>query len=320
MSSKPDKALPTVLLLGAMGYLGRAISRELQERRAFNLVLATRQVGFPTPGNHSEYVYVDLRDVNTLIAAARGADWVVHVANYIGSDVAEMERTNIAGTKRVVQAVVEARAELVYVSTASVYGHGPFRGENESLPIAPASLLSQSRVEAERQVLAAGGTVLRPNLTYGHGDKWFIPTLVAMTQRLNALVESGTSLVSVVSVELLAKIVAELLSGNGRAIKGTALNASEPDPVAVRTVITALEREVGIQFPSANLTAAQALEQAADIGLSLHQVRLLTEDNWFTSSKLWDALPTLSPTGFHLTDNGRKWYADYFRNSVGGKT
>jgi nucleoside-diphosphate-sugar epimerase len=311
--SKPDASVSTVLVLGATGFLGRAISRELQEREAFNLVLAHRRAPCPADADGTDCVHVDLEDMQALREAAKGADWVVHVANYIGRDAAEMGRTNILGTGRVVQAALEARAELIYISTASVYGHGPFRGEDESqLRIAPVSTLSQSRVEAERQVLAAGGTVLRPNLTYGSGDKWFFPTLVSMIRRLNAVVDGGAGLVSVISVEILAQIVAELVSGNGSTIRGTAVNASQPDPVAIRTIVNALECDIGVQPPSANLTAPEALERAADIGLSPHQVRLLSEDNWFDSSRLWNSLPILSPTAFALTDNSRSWYKDYF--------
>lgn len=315
--STADPTLPTVLILGASGFLGRAISKEFHGRGAFNLVLAHRRAAGPSPLDRTNCVQVDLGDKNALAKAARGVDWIVHVANYIGTDAAEMERTNVLGTGQVVQAALEADAELIYISTASVHGHGPFRGEGEEfLHIRPASLLSQSRVEAERRILAAGGTVLRPNLTFGCGDKWFIPTLVTMMKRLNATVDAGSGRVSVISVELLAWIVAELVSGNGRAIKGMAVNASQPEPVAIRTIVSALERDLDFQSPSANLSLAAALERACGIGLSPHQVRLLSEDNWFSSAKLWAALAAESPAEFALSDDSRRWYADYFRKDL----
>ncbi|MBD1539317.1 NAD-dependent epimerase/dehydratase family protein [Arthrobacter sp. S13_S34] len=315
----PDPTLPTVLVLGASGFLGRAISRELHRRGSFNLVLAHRRAAGPSPLDRTNCVQVDLGDKNTLTKAAKGVDWIVHVANYIGTDAAEMERTNVFGTEQVVQAALEADAELLYISTASVYGHGPFRGEEEEiLRVGPISLLSHSRAEAERRILAAGGTVLRPNLTYGCGDKWFIPTLVTMMKRLTATVDAGSGLVSVISVELLAWIVAELVSGNGRAIRGMAVNASQPEPVAIRTIVAALERELEFQIPPGNLSLAAALERAGDIGLSPHQVRLLGEDNWFSSAKLWTALSSEPAPAFALTADSRRWYLDYFRKVLHG--
>lgn len=279
-------------------------------------MLAHRRAVGPSHLDCENWVQVDLGDKSALAKAAKGVDWIVHVANYIGTDAAEMERTNVLGTEQVVQAALEADAELVYISTASVYGRGPFRGQAEEvLRVRPVSLLSQSRAEAERRILAAGGTVLRPNLTYGRGDKWFIPALVTMMKRLTATVDGGSGLVSVMSVELLARIVAELVSGNGRAIRGMAVNASLPEPVSIRTIVTALERELGFQRPSGNLSLAAALGRAGDIGLSPHQVRLLGEDNWFSSAKLWTALSSESPPSFALTADSRRWYLDY----LGGK-
>lgn len=187
---------------------------------------------------------------------------------------------------------------------------GPFRGQSErEIFLRPASALSQSRHLAEKMVTAGGGIALRPNLTYGVGDRWFVPTLTSLINRLGAQIDNGNGLVSVISTPTLASIVVELALVPGNSLGGQAFNCSHPNPVPIHNILDILHTTVNFTKPTASLTLDDALSQSQRLMLSSHQIQLLGDDNWFSSSKIWNSVsvkPGKDP--FSLTARMQEWY------------
>ena len=128
---------------------------------------------------------------------------------------------------------------LLYVSTAAVYGPGPFRDlPVNGAPLSPFSPASRTRALAEKFVRDAGGLVVRPHLVYGPGDRWFLPTLTRIVSRLDSIIDGGSAVLSVVDVDLLARSIYEL-SIEQQFRYGSTLHVNEPVP---RTVIDLLEQ------------------------------------------------------------------------------
>ncbi len=125
----------------------------------------------------AEFVRGDLSDPPSLRGVCADTDVLVHCATRIGGDAETVEAVNDLGTRALVEEAVRSGVgRIVYVSTAAVYGRGPFRGVRPGqVPIAPASATSRTRAAAERHVLDAGGLVLRPHLVHGEGDRWVDP-------------------------------------------------------------------------------------------------------------------------------------------------
>lgn len=98
-----------------------------------------------------------------------GVDAVIHCASRINGDEQTTRTVNDLGTRALVDEAVRAGVgRTVYLSTAAVYGRGPFTALVPGrAPLAPGSPTSVTRAAAENHVLAAGGTVLRPHLVYG---------------------------------------------------------------------------------------------------------------------------------------------------------
>lgn len=111
-------------------------------------------------------------------------DAVVHCAANVGQWGTEswFARTNVIGTANVV-ASTPAYARLVYVSTASVYGHAgavPIT-ERSATWRSAASPYGRTKFAGEQQVLARTGIslVLRPHIVYGTGDTTLWPRVIA---------------------------------------------------------------------------------------------------------------------------------------------
>ncbi|MFE2056270.1 NAD-dependent epimerase/dehydratase family protein, partial [Streptomyces sp. NPDC059446] len=123
-----------VLLTGSTGFVGRAVLRRLLDERAEGRDVEVRAVtrGDPAAGpvaDGVERVRADLSDPGSLTVAARGTDVLVHLACRVEGDAEECERTNVGGTRAVVDAARRAGVgRIVQLSTAAVYGPGPHRG------------------------------------------------------------------------------------------------------------------------------------------------------------------------------------------------
>jgi 2-alkyl-3-oxoalkanoate reductase len=134
---------------------------------------------------------------------------------------------------------------LVYVSTAAVYGPGPFRDlPVDGASLRPASPASRTRAAAEQYVRDAGGLVVRPHLIYGQGDRWFLPALTTMITRLGAVIDGGRAVHSVIDVDTLAESL-QLLSAERHFRRGSTLHINEPRPRAIIEILEHHARQTG---------------------------------------------------------------------------
>ncbi|WP_274519276.1 NAD-dependent epimerase/dehydratase family protein [Agreia bicolorata] len=294
-----------VAILGANGFIGRAVAESATSSRGETTVHSMVRRTSSPPRPPGELYAGDVRDIGSIRAAIRGMDAVIHAASYIGYDAALCRETNVAGTLNVVEAcAVEGVDRIVYVSTASVYGTGPHRGPAESeLEIRPESALSRSRADAENLVLDSGGTVLRPDMVLGAGDRWFVPGLMRFTDAVDGLVDGGTTRMSVVHVRDLGAAAFQL------AVLDTpspgAYNIAYEQPAEVREIMDLLRVPAAPSLPS--VASADARKLATNAGFTTRQFSLLASDHWFDAGKLRSAIgPGLGELVVDGTD--RAWY------------
>ncbi|WP_341722316.1 NAD-dependent epimerase/dehydratase family protein [Streptomyces rimosus] len=169
----------------------------------------------PTTDPRLDWARADLADPASLRGLCEGADVLLHLASDIGRDAEHCELVNVLGTAALVDEAVRAGVgRIVHLSTAAVYGAGPHSGlDVDEIPPAPVSAASRTRLAAEQPVLAAGGTVLRPGLVLGAGDRWVVPALAELLGRVPARWDGGRGLLSVVAVEDLARLFVRLALG-----------------------------------------------------------------------------------------------------------
>lgn len=203
--------MKTVLVTGVSGFIGWHVARELLRRgdRVRALVRpssSVRELGV-------ELARGDLTDPASLGAAIRGCSQLFHVAadyRLWAKDSSELYRSNVDGTRNVLEAAKRAGVErVVYTSTVGCIGVPAGGVGDETMPVnldAMAGAYKRSKFLAEQTALefaAAGLPVVIVNPTAPIGDHDFKPTptgkivLDFLKGKLPAYVDTGLNLVDV---------------------------------------------------------------------------------------------------------------------------
>ena len=202
---------PLVLVTGATGAVGprvvEALGKAGYDVRTFSLD-APRPDMWPS-GAHDVRLG-DIRNPEDVLAAMHGVDAVIHLAALLHivnpPDALQdhYRNVNIGGTKTVVDAAIKAGVNrVIYFSTIAVYGPTNGRIIDEETAPRPETFYAETKLEAERIILAARnkmdlpiGTSLRLAAVYGSRIKgnyshllqalrrgWFIPVGDGLNRR-----------------------------------------------------------------------------------------------------------------------------------------
>ncbi len=157
-----------VVVLGASGNAGIALLRALEsEPRVEEVVAVARRPPDAWPSAKTHWQSADIA-ADPLAPLVRGAGAVVHLAWLIqpARDLERCRAVNVAGSRRVLAAVAEARVPaFVYASSVGAYSPGPKdRTVDETWPTGgvPSSFYSRHKVEVER--LLDGFEIERPDV------------------------------------------------------------------------------------------------------------------------------------------------------------
>lgn len=219
-----------------------------------------------------EVVRGDIRDAEVVTQAVSGCDVVIHAAAKVGlvGSYSEFYDINVAGTKNVVEAAVEAGCRgIVYVSSPSVsYSRTPVNGE--SAPPATDDVIghySKTKSIAERMVIAEqriATVAIRPHLVWGPGDTQLVGRIVerARQNRL-ALVNRGEAIVDTTYIDNVADALtaaAERIGVVGE-LNGKALVVSNGEPRTVANLVELICQAANVPFAprTISLRAAVAL-------------------------------------------------------------
>ncbi|WP_240119039.1 NAD(P)-dependent oxidoreductase [Streptomyces sp. MUM 2J] len=304
-----------ILVTGGTGFIGAHVLPLLQAPAPHGPRPAVRLLTHRRPGPEllaadGETVRGDLADPATLHGVCEGVTTVLHLAARVGGTEDECRAVNEEGTHALLAEAARAGVRrVVQLGTAAVYGDGPHRCEPEGGPAeAPVSATSATRLAGERLVLSAGGTVVRPYLVYGEGDRWVVPSLALLLGQVPHWVDGATARVSLISAPVLAAVLAELAlepgergaparlgeslpGGAAGASPGRVLHAAHPEPVAVRELVTTVCRALSLPLPDGDipLSAARARLTAS---AARRPLELLAHDHWYDSSRLWSTVTT----------------------------
>ncbi|MER5732983.1 NAD(P)-dependent oxidoreductase [Streptomyces sp. NPDC002138] len=305
-----------VLVTGGAGFVGRHVVERLAGRGGVR-VLAHRNA-VEVPG--VEVVWGDLAG-GGLRGVCDGIGTVLHLAARIGGDEAQCRAVNAEGTRALLAEAERAGVRrIVQLGTAAVYRDGAHRGEAEGeLAEGPRSATSVTRLEGERMVLAAGGTVLRPHLVFGRGDRWMVPALVALMARLPHWVDGGRARISVIAVDVLADVLAEFAVREELAEPGRVLHAAHPVPVTARELVGTVARELRLPLPrgEVDLDGAVGLLGAADDPSARRHLSLLAVDHWYGTRRLWGRVSAAHGPRFGEAFGP---YGDWYRQELRGRS
>ncbi len=255
-----------------------------------------------SPRTDIRYALADLGDPHTLARALVGVDVIVHAAGYIGPDAHLCEQVNMVGTRNVLAAAdVHGIDFLINLSTIGVYGPGPFRDVTEDTREPnPVTTVSAARAAADRIVRARGGTTVRPGFVYGQGDRWFLPGLRHILDKTQAWVDNGAALLSIISIDELGSLIADLALTCSDNDRGALYHAARPEPLSVYDIATGLVGK-DLVAPDTRCTYMEALALAAGVGLTARQVDLVGRDHSIDSTRVWHRTGRTPCIGTRLT-------------------
>jgi nucleoside-diphosphate-sugar epimerase len=278
MTTPPDR--PQILLTGASGVLGSVIAAELAP--IADLTCLTRRRPVPVPGVRS--IAGDLSRPGlglpgrALSELTGRTDVVVHCGAMTAftTDPGASDQVNRDGTRRILDMVAAAGADLVHVSTAFVDREAEFPTSQQpvgELPVRSPEHYLRSKIGAEEAVTASGlpHLIVRPSVVIGDSvtgviaqfQGWHQMCAGLITGRLPFLPGDGAALADCVPVDLVARAVARLaLAGVGREL-----------PSGSQWWLTA-----GPAALSIDATIDACMEIVADRGLSAERPRAVSRE------------------------------------------
>jgi UDP-glucose 4-epimerase len=166
-----------ILVTGATGKVGSRLVKHLALRgdhvRALVRDLSRAEA---LRAERVELAKGDLLEAESLVAAVRGVDAVVHCAAFFrGATSEQAHAVNDLGTQHLANAARTGGVErFIFTSTGLVYGSTGGRLASEDDPCAPTAAYPVSKLAAERFLLTVEGLdvlVLRLPFVYGDGDR-----------------------------------------------------------------------------------------------------------------------------------------------------
>ncbi len=203
------------LVTGATGFVGSAVARALLRKGYPVRVLARPNSDRRNLADLSvEVAEGSLEDTRSLAHAVAGCRYVFHVAadyRIWVPDPAPMFRTNVAGTRDLLTAALDASVErVVYTSSVATLGLVPGGSADEAVPSSADEMIGpykRSKFEAEEVVRELAFTrglpvvIVNPSTPVGPGDVKPTPTgrliVEAARGQMPAFVDTGLNIVHV---------------------------------------------------------------------------------------------------------------------------
>lgn len=265
-----------VLLTGANGFMGRALLRRLAARPCTivsGLVRSEAKADVVRALGGRAFVG-DITEPASVGPAMREQDAVVHLAAWVGEHgpAADIERTNIEGTRNVVRAAADAGVRrFVHTSSVAVYGAPDAMDIDERWPTRRTGhVYRDSKIRAEEAARSESTdmvrVILRPSHVYGpESDHFTIRPIRMLLRRRAFLVGGGRAYFKPLYIDNF--VDAALLALEAAVEDGVAYNLSDGDVRTWRELFEAYARLLGRppRLPSVPVPVALA------VGYAIHQ-------------------------------------------------
>lgn len=198
--SAPTAVRGRALITGLRGFTGRYLAQELSADGYE--VFGTAHGGEEPASNVSAVDLCDRQRLQQVISDVR-PDVVFHlaaIANVAHGDVEAIYRTNLIGTRNLLQALAandHAPRAVLLASSANIYGNATVEPIDEQVPACPENDYAVSKSAMEQMARlwhsALPLTIVRPfNYTgVGQSENFLLPKIVAHFRRRDAVIELG---------------------------------------------------------------------------------------------------------------------------------
>ena len=261
-----------ILVTGATGFVGRRLVARLVEVGRAVRALARREADLP----EVEFVPGDVRDLSTVVSAARGCETVTHLVGIIREGRgASFHDIHARGTDNVVRACEEAGVpRLLHMSALGARPKARSR-------------YHRSKWEAEEIVRGSSldSTIFRPSVIFGAGNS-FLPQVRALLRRgrVIPIIGDGMSLLQPVWVEDVVSCFVGALD-NADTV-GQAYELGGAETLSFEQLLDLLAEADGIEKPKVHLpvwimrpVVAAMSGLLPNFPITSDQLTMLLEDN-----------------------------------------
>ncbi len=254
----------TVLVTGATGFLGSALTMELvKQKQDVRILVRDEQKARQQFGDAVTIVHGEITDAAQVQEAVDGATVVYHLVGrlYHPSVPTELYReTHVEGTRILLNAC-KGQSQLrriVHCSTTGVLGvTGNRKPAGEDAPFAPTNPYEATKLEGELLALSAYKeyglpvSVIRPGLVYGPGDLHLLGFFSSINKGRPSLIGGGRALIHPVYINDMTD--AFLLSAERQEAIGRSYNIAGDHPVSFKALSTAIAHALGRELPKGDI-------------------------------------------------------------------
>lgn len=217
----------TVLITGAGGFIARRLAQTLA--RAGMTVLGASHSAAALPG-YGRVFPASLGETLLPALASQPVDAIVHTALATGPDA---YRLNVAGTSRWLDEGRAAGVRLqILLSTLSA--------EADAL-----SDYGRAKWKLEQRFAGADQVAVRLGVVVGDGGMYARMRRSATRLPVTPLLDGGRQLLYVVGIDALCAVLSAAILSNGEGLRGRSWNLVQGQPVTLRELIEAIQRQAG---------------------------------------------------------------------------
>jgi dihydroflavonol-4-reductase len=252
-----------VLVTGATGFIGQALTRKLVES-GYGVRALVRDERKATALQGMEVVAGDITDADAVERATRGVELVFAVAAAFREPHLSDERhreVNVEAVGHVMAAAARhGVGRVVYCSTVGI--HGPVQGAplGEDAPVVPVGIYEETKAAGEAVAFRYsrnGGpplVVIRPTQVYGPGDTRLLKLFKLASKRVVVLIGPGTTRYHLLFIDDL--VDAFLTAARAERAAGEAFIIGGPEHPTINDIIRTLgpilarERQTVVRLPA----------------------------------------------------------------------
>lgn len=253
----------TVLVTGATGFLGGALTTELVKRQQEVRILARDEK--KARQQFGDAVTIITGEILDTAQVQRAVDGVTTIYHCVGKlyhpsvPTSLYYLTHVKGTEILLK-VCQGQSQLqhfVHISTTGVHGVTGVTPAAEDAPFAPTNPYEATKLDSELVALKAHEeqglpvSVVRPGLVYGPGDLHLLGFFKSIEKGMFRVIDGGKALLHPVYIDDM--IAAILLCGEQSQAIGRAYNIAGDHPISIRELATAIAHSLDRKLPAGNI-------------------------------------------------------------------
>lgn len=253
----------TILVTGATGFLGSALTTELvKQKQTVRILARDEQKARAQFGDAVMIMRGEITDVEQVQRAVDGATTIYHLVGRLYHPSMPAERyhsTHVEGTRILLDACKGQKQlqRVVHCSTTGVYGVTGKTPAAEDAPFAPTNPYEATKLQGELLALKAYKedglpvSVVRPGLVYGPGDLHLHGLFSSIKKGVFRVIDGGRALLHPLYIDDMTTAFL-LCAGRPEAI-GQSYNIAGERPVTIRELSTAIAHSIDRELPKGSI-------------------------------------------------------------------